>query len=43
MKAYGEPLKDPVLGRLKTILPSESEYTIHSLKALDDKKLAELE
>jgi hypothetical protein len=43
MKAYGEPLKDPVLGRLKTILPSESEYTIHSLKALDHKKLAELE
>ena len=43
MKAYGEPLKDPVLTRLKTIMPNESEYTIKSLRAIDDKKLAELE
>ena len=43
MKAYSEPLQEPMLSRLKKILPNESEYTIQSLKALDDKKLAELE
>ena len=43
MKAYGEPLKNPVLGLVKKILPHEPEYTIKHLKALDDKKLAELE
>jgi hypothetical protein len=43
MKAYGEPLKNPVLGLVKKLLPHEDEYTIQSLKALDDKKLAELE
>jgi hypothetical protein len=43
MKAYGEPLKDPVLSLLKRVLPNETEYTIESLKAIDDKKLAELE
>ena len=43
MKAYGEPLQDPVLSRLKKVLPNEEEYTIKTLKAVDDKKLAELE